>query len=95
VLGLLRVPLILSTAETSIAITAGTNTGVRALGSLAGAIRHYRQNKIQFRIFAIMATTGAAGAFIGAFLIIQVPVEFFFIGIELIVLYEAFSLIKR
>jgi uncharacterized protein len=39
VLGVLRFPLIFSTAETSVAITAGTNIGVSALGSLAGAIR--------------------------------------------------------
>ncbi len=94
VLGVLRFPLILSTAETSVAITAGTNIGVSTLGSLAGAIRHFRQNNIHFRIFAIMAVTGAAGAFIGAFLTAYVPVEFFLIGIGLIVSYEAFSLIK-
>jgi uncharacterized protein len=41
-----------------------------------------------------MAATGAAGAFIGAFLTTYVPVEFFLIGIGLIVSYEVFSLIK-
>jgi uncharacterized membrane protein YfcA len=94
VLGVLRFPLILSTAETSVAITAGTNIGVSTLGALAGAIRHFKQNNIHFRVFAIMAGTGAVGAFIGAFLTRHVPVQFFFIAIGLIVSYEAFSLIK-
>jgi uncharacterized protein len=94
VLGVLRFPIILSTAETSVAIAAGTNIGVSTLGALAGAIMHFKQNNVHFRVFTIMAGAGAVGAFIGAFLTRYVPVQFFFISIGLIVSYEAFSLIK-
>ena len=75
VLGVLRFPLILATAESSIAVTAGTNIGISTCGAIAGAIRHLRQNNVHFRIFAIMATTGAGGAFIGAFLTKYFPLN--------------------
>jgi uncharacterized membrane protein YfcA len=67
VLGVVRFPVVIS-VEASISITAGTNLGVSTLGATTAAIRHYRQNNIHLRVFAIMAITGAAGAFIGSFL---------------------------
>jgi uncharacterized protein len=78
----------------SVSITAGTNLGVSTLGATTAAIRHYRQNNIHFRFFAIMAITGAAGAFIGSFLTSYVPVVFLLSAIGLIVSYESFVLIR-
>lgn len=93
VLGVVRFPIILSTAETSIAITAGTNIGISTFGSIAGAIRHLRQSNIHFRIFLIMAASGAAGAFAGSMLTRFFPVQLLLVVIGVIVSYEAFSLI--
>ena len=61
VLGVVRFPVVMS-VETSISITAGTNLGVSTLGAITAAIRHYRQNNIHFRVFAVMATTVAVVA---------------------------------
>ncbi|NOJ27416.1 MAG: hypothetical protein DA330_05335 [Nitrososphaera sp.] len=92
VLGVLRFPLIF--AETSVAIAAGTNIGVSTLGALTGAIRHFQQNNLHFRVFAIMAGTGAAGSFLGAFLTRLVSAQMLLTIIGLIVSYEVASLIK-
>lgn len=93
VLGVVRFPLILSTAGTSLAVTAGTNIGISTLGSVAGAIRHLRQHNFHFRIFAIMAASGAAGAFIGSMFTRLFPAQLLLVVIGLIVSYEAYSLI--
>jgi uncharacterized membrane protein YfcA len=94
VLGVVRFPIILSTAETSIAVTAGTNIGISTFGSIAGAVRHLRQHNIHLRIFLIMAMSGAAGAFIGSMLTRFFPVQILLVVIGSIVSYEAFSLIR-
>jgi uncharacterized membrane protein YfcA len=94
VLGVVRFPLILGTAGTSVAISAGTNIGISTLGAFAAAIRHFRQNNIHRRIFVIMAVTGATGAFLGSLLTRFVPVTILLLSIGVIVSYEAFSLIK-
>jgi uncharacterized membrane protein YfcA len=93
----LRFPLILTTAGgvgVSAAIVAGTNIGISTLGAMTAAIRHFRQNNVHLRIFAMMAFTGAIGAFLGSMLTRQVPVTLLFIIIGLIVSCEAYSLIK-
>jgi uncharacterized protein len=93
VLGVVRFPVVMS-VETSISITAGTNLGVSTLGAITAAIRHYRQNNIHFRVFVVMATTGAVGAFIGSFLTSYVPIVLLLSTIGSIVLYESFVLIR-
>jgi len=80
--------------ETSIGITAGTNLGVSTLGAITAAIRHYRQNNIQFHAFVFLATTGAAGAFIGSFLTGYIPIAILLTVIGLTVSYESFVLLK-
>jgi uncharacterized membrane protein YfcA len=93
VLGVVRFPVVMS-VETSVSITAGTNLGVSTLGAITAAIRHYRQNNIHFRVFVVMAITGAVGAFIGSFLTSYVPIVLLLSTIGLIVLYESFVLIR-
>jgi uncharacterized protein len=93
VLGVVRFPVVMS-VEASVSITAGTNLGVSTLGATTAAIRHYRQNNIHLRVFAIMAITGAAGAFIGSFLTSYIPVVLLLSAIGLIVSYESFVLIR-
>ena len=92
VLGVIRFPLILGT-EISASVTAGTNIGISTLGALTAAIRHYRLNNIHFRIFAIMASTGAVGGFLGSLVTKFVPVNLLLLIIGIIVSYEAYVLI--
>ncbi|HEX7032449.1 MAG TPA: sulfite exporter TauE/SafE family protein, partial [Nitrososphaera sp.] len=96
VLGVLRFPIILAAAGGSgatAATVAGTNIGISTLGAMTAAIRHFRKNNVHLRIFAVMAATGAAGAFLGSTMTQQVPATLLFIIVGLIVSYEAYSLI--
>lgn len=93
VLGVVRFPLIFG-AEASASVAAGTNIGISALGALAAAIRHMRQNNLHRRVFVVMAVTGAAGAFIGSRFTHVVPAQGLLLLVGAIVSYEAFSLIK-
>lgn len=97
VLGVIRFPIILATAGaagTPVAVVAGTNIGVSTFGATSAAIRHFRQHNVLLRIFAIMAATGAAGAFLGSMLTRYVPSYLLFAIIGSIVSYEAYSLIS-
>ncbi len=94
VLVVVRFPIVLSIEPTA-SITAGTNLGISTLASITAAIKHYRQNNIDFQVFSIMAVTGAIGAFIGSFLTAYIPITLLLGIIGVIVSYEAFSLIKN
>jgi uncharacterized protein len=94
VLGVIRLPFILSTGL-SVTESVGTNLGVSTLGAVTAAIQHIRNKNISFTIFIIMALTGAVGAFYGASLTKNVPVNFLLILVGLIVSYEAFTLLKE
>jgi uncharacterized protein len=93
VLGIIRLPFILSTGL-NVAESVGTNIGVSTLGAITAAIQHLRNKTISFTIFIIMALTGALGAFIGASLTKNVPINFFLILVGLIISYESFTLLK-
>lgn len=94
VLGVIRFPFILE-AETSASITAGTNLSVSTLGAISGTINHYRQNNVDFKIFLIMAFSGAIGAFIGSFLTNLVSAVILLCFIIIIVSYEAIDLMIK
>lgn len=93
VLGVIRLPFILSTGL-NVTDSVGTNIGVSTLGAITAAIQHIRNKNISFTIFIIMASTGAIGAFFGALLTKNVPINFFLILIGLIISYESFTLLK-
>ena len=93
VLGIIRLPFILSTGL-NVTESVGTNIGVSTLGAITAAIQHLRNKTISFTIFIIMALTGALGAFIGASLTKNVPINFFLILVGLIISYESFTLLK-
>ena len=93
VLGVIRLPFILSTGL-GITESVGPNIGVSTLGAITAAIQHIRNRNISFTIFIIMALTGAIGAFIGASLTKNVPINFFLILVGLIISYESFTLLK-
>ena len=94
VLGVIRLPFILSTGL-SVTESVGTNIGVSTLGAITAAIQHIRNKNISFLIFIIMALTGAIGAFYGASLTKNVPINFLLILIGLIISYESFILLKE
>ncbi len=93
VLGVIRFPVIMG-VETTISSVAGTNIGVSTLGAIVAAIKHFRDNNFHFRIFLIMAITGAIGSFIGSFFTKSVPDVFLLLLVLSIVGYEAFTLIR-
>ena len=94
VLGVIRLPFILSTGL-SVTESVGTNIGVSTLGAITAAIQHIRNKNISFPIFIIMALTGAIGAFYGASLTKNVPINFLLILVGLIISYESFILLKE
>ena len=94
VLGVIRLPFILSTGL-SVTESIGTNIGVSTLGAITAAIQHIRNKNISFTIFIIMALTGAIGAFYGASLTKNVPINFLLILVGLIISYESFILLKE
>lgn len=93
VLGVIRLPFILSTGL-NVTESVGTNIGVSTLGAITAAIEHIRNKNISFTIFIIMAVTGGIGAFIGALLTKNVPINFFLLLIGVIISFESFTLLK-
>jgi uncharacterized membrane protein YfcA len=104
VLGVLRLAFIIlgvessfspsSPSSSSVSVAAGTNIGVSTFGAAAAAIRHFRQKNISLQTFLIMAATGSTGGFFGSVFTKYIPVTLLLGIIAIIVLYEAFVLIK-
>jgi uncharacterized membrane protein YfcA len=101
VLGVLRLAFIIlgvessfSSSSSSVSVAAGTNIGVSTFGAAAAAIRHFRQKNISLQMFLIMAATGSIGGFFGSVFTKYIPVTLLLGLIAIIVLYEAFVLIK-
>lgn len=94
VLGVLRLPFILSTGI-SVTESVGTNIGVSTLGAITASIQHLRNNNISISIFLIMAITGSIGAFFGALLTNNIPIDFFVILVAVIIFYESVILLKE
>ena len=102
VLGVLRLVFIILGVESSfspsssssVSVAAGTNIGVSTFGAAAAAIRHFRQKNISLQTFLIMAATGSIGGFFGSVFTKHIPVTLLLGLIAIIVLYEAFVLIK-
>lgn len=105
VLGVLRLAFIIlgvessfspssSSSSSSVSVAAGTNIGVSTFGAAAAAIRHFRQKNISLQTFLIMAATGSTGGFFGSVFTKYIPVNLLLGLIAIIVLYEAFVLIK-
>ena len=65
VLGTLRLPLIVALTGSPLA-AAGTNIAISAASAGAGAIRHARERRVDWRIVAWMAPPSVAGAVLGA-----------------------------
>lgn len=66
-LGTIRLPALLLLG-TPAAIAGGTNIMVSSLSSLSGAIKHWREGRVDMRIVVVMGIPVFAGAFVGGFL---------------------------
>ncbi len=66
-LGTMRLPAMLLIGM-SAPIAGGTNILVSSLASLSGAIRHFREGRVDRRIVLVMGIPAFAGAFIGGFI---------------------------
>ena len=84
-----------SPSSSSVSVAAGTNIGVSTFGAAAAAIRHFRQKNISLQTFLILAATGSIGGFFGSLFTKYIPVTLLLGIIAIIVLYEAFVLIKN
>ncbi len=67
VLGTLRLPLIVVLTGSPLA-AAGTNIAISAASAAAGALRHLRDRRVDWRVVAWMAPPSVAGAILGALL---------------------------
>ena len=66
-LGTIRLPTMLILGMPP-AIAGGTNIMVSSLSSLSGAIKHWREGRVDLRIVLVMGVPAFGGAFIGGFL---------------------------
>ena len=66
-LGTIRLPTMLILGMPP-AIAGGTNIMVSSLSSLSGAIKHWREGRVDLRIVFVMGVPAAGGAFVGGFL---------------------------
>ena len=65
VLGTLRLPLIVAVSGSPLA-AAGTNIAISAAAAGAGALRHAREGRVDWRVVAWMAPPSIVGAVAGA-----------------------------
>lgn len=95
-LGTVRLPAMLLMGMAA-PVAGGTNILVSSLASLTGAIRHYREGRVNFRIVLIMGVPAFIGAFIGGFaadvtpenlLIFLAGLLVFWQGVEFVILYR-------
>ncbi|MBA2740524.1 MAG: sulfite exporter TauE/SafE family protein, partial [Actinobacteria bacterium] len=65
VLGTLRLPLIVALTGSPLS-AAGTNIAISAASAAAGALRHLREGRVDWRIVAWTAPPSIVGAVVGA-----------------------------
>ena len=81
-LGTIRLPALLLLG-TPAAIAGGTNIMVSSLSSVSGALRHWREGRVDLRIVMVMGIPAFFGAFVGGFLsgVVNEAILLFFAGI--------------
>ena len=95
-LGTMRLPAMLLMGMAA-PVAGGTNILVSSLSSLTGAVRHFREGRVNGRIVAVMGIPAFVGAFIGGFasdaapeglLIFLVGLLVFWQGVEFLILFS-------
>lgn len=94
VLGTLRLPLIVAIAGSPLA-AAGTNIAISAAAAGAGAIRHARERRVDWRLVAWMAPPSVVGAVLGALLADEVSERLLYAAIAAVLVWSGVDLALR
>ena len=94
VLGTLRLPLIVAVAGSPLA-AAGTNIAISAASAGAGAIRHARERRVDWRLVAWMAPPSVLGAVLGALLADDVSERVLYAAIAAVLVWSGVDLALR
>lgn len=86
-LGTIRLPLMLLLGIAA-PIAGGTNILVSGLASVAGALRHLREGRVNLRIVLVMGVPACAGALVGGFLSDVAPVGILILLAGLLVFWQ-------
>ena len=94
VLGTLRLPLIVALTGSPLA-AAGTNIAISAASAGAGAIRHARESRVDWRVVAWMAPPSVAGAILGALVAGDVSERLLYAAIAAVLVWSGIDLALR
>ena len=94
VLGTLRLPLIVLASGSPLA-AAGTNIAISAAAAGAGAVRHFREGRVDWRIVAWMAPPSIAGAVAGALLADDLSDGLLYAAIGAVLVWSGIDLVFR
>lgn len=94
VLGTLRLPLIVAAAGSPLA-AAGTNLAISAASAGAGAVRHARERRVDWRLVGWMAPPSVAGAVLGALVADDVSERLLYAGIAAVLVWSGIDLALR
>ena len=94
VLGTLRLPLIVAAAGSPLA-AAGTNIAISAVSAGAGALRHARDGRVDWRLVAWMAPPSVLGAVVGAVFADESPERLLYAGIAGVLVWSGVDLALR
>ena len=94
VLGTLRLPLIVAAAGSPLA-AAGTNIAISAASAGAGAVRHAREGRVDWRLVAWMAPPSVLGAVLGALVADDVSEPLLYAAIAAVLVWSGLDLALR
>jgi len=94
VLGTLRLPLLVAVSGSPLA-AAGTNIAISAAAAGAGALRHAREGRVDWRVVAWMAPPSIAGAVLGAVFAGDVPERLLYAAIAAVLVWSGVDLVVR
>jgi uncharacterized protein len=94
VLGTLRLPLVVAVSGSPLA-AAGTNIAISAASAGAGALRHLREGRVDWRVVAWMAPPSVAGAVVGALVADDVSEPLLEAAIAAVLVWSGLDLVLR
>jgi uncharacterized membrane protein YfcA len=94
VLGTLRLPLIVAVSGSPLA-AAGTNIAISAASAGAGALRHAREGRVDWRVVAWMAPPSVVGAILGAVFAGDVSERLLYAAIAAVLVWSGIDLVVR
>jgi uncharacterized membrane protein YfcA len=94
VLGTLRLPLVVAVSGSPLA-AAGTNIAISAASAGAGALRHLREGRVDWRVVAWMAPPSVLGAILGALLADDVSERALQAAIAAVLVWSGIDLVFR